>query len=158
MLGLLETPEGRRPGLGPGLVGGSLGTPGGVDALCCVQLLSRVRLFVTPWTIAHQAPLATRFPRQQYWSGLPCPPPGDPPHPGIKPRSPTLQADSLPSEPPGKPWRSGCMNAIGQTRVPSLAGPEASFPQLWPSSGQGRMATAVGKEGFLGGNTLHYRL
>ena len=58
---------------------------------------------VTPWTVAHQAPLSVGFPRQEYWSGLPCRSPGDLPDPGIKPRSPTLQADSLPSEPPGKP-------------------------------------------------------
>ena len=47
------------------------------------------------------------FSRQEYWSGLPCPPPGDPPNPGIKPRSPTLQADSLSSEPVGKPKNIG---------------------------------------------------
>ena len=49
--------------------------------------------------------LSMKFSRQEYWSGLPCPPPGDPPNPEIKPRSPTLQADSLPlpSEPPGSP-------------------------------------------------------
>ena len=58
--------------------------------------------FVTPWIVAHQAPLSTGFCRQEYWSGLPSPPPGDLPNPGIKPRSPTLQADSLLSEPPWK--------------------------------------------------------
>ena len=47
------------------------------------------------------------FSRQEYWSGLPCPPPGDLPNPGIEPRSPALQADSLPSEPPGKPKNTG---------------------------------------------------
>ena len=47
------------------------------------------------------------FSRQEYWSGLPCPPPGDLPNPGIEPRSPTLQVDSLPSEPPGKPKNTG---------------------------------------------------
>ena len=52
--------------------------------------------------IARQAPLSLGFSRQQYWSGLPCPSPGDLPNPGIEPRSPTLQADSLPSEPPEK--------------------------------------------------------
>ena len=51
----------------------------------------------------HQAPLSMEFSRQEYWSGLPCPLPGDLPNPGIKPRSPILQANSLPSEPPGKP-------------------------------------------------------
>ena len=53
--------------------------------------------------IAHQAPLSMEFSRQEYWSGLPFPSPGDLPNPGIKPRSPPLQADSSPSEPPGKP-------------------------------------------------------
>ena len=47
------------------------------------------------------------FSRQEYWSGLPCPPPGDLPNPGIEPRSPELQADSLPPEPPGKPKNTG---------------------------------------------------
>ena len=55
-----------------------------------------------PWTVACQAPLFMGFSRQEYWSGLPCPPPKDLPNPRIKPRSPTLQANSLPSEPPGK--------------------------------------------------------
>ena len=65
-----------------------------------VKSLSRVRLFVTPWTIAHQAPPSMGFSRQEYWSGLPFPSPGDLPNPGIEPRSPTLQADALTSEPP----------------------------------------------------------
>ena len=69
--------------------------------------LSRVRLFVTPWTVAHQMPLSIEFFRQEYWSGLPCPPPGDLPNPEIEPRSPTLQVDSLLSEPPGKPKNTG---------------------------------------------------
>ena len=53
---------------------------------------------MTTWTVAHQAPLSMKFSRQEYWSGLPFPPPGDPPNAGIKPRTPALQADSLPSE------------------------------------------------------------
>ena len=64
----------------------------------CAQLLSHVQLFVTLWTVAHRAPLSMGFPRQEYWSGLPFPPPGDLPHPGIEPKSPALQADSLPTE------------------------------------------------------------
>ena len=68
-----------------------------------VKLLSCARLFATPWTVAYQAPLSIGFfSRQEYWSGLQFPSPGDLPHPGIEPRSPTLQADSLTSEPPGK--------------------------------------------------------
>ena len=59
-------------------------------------LFSRcVRLFLTLWTIARQAALSMGFPRQEYWSGLPFPSPGDLPNPEIKPRSPALQADSL---------------------------------------------------------------
>ena len=56
----------------------------------------------TPWTAACQAPLFMGFSRQEYWSGLPCPSPGDLPNPGIKPESPALREDSLLSEPPGK--------------------------------------------------------
>ena len=58
--------------------------------------------FATPWTAAHQAPLSIRFSRQGYWNGLPFPSPGDLPNPGIEPRSPALQADSLPTELRGK--------------------------------------------------------
>ena len=60
---------------------------------------------MTPWTAAHQAPLSVGFPRQEYWSGLPVPSPENLPDPGIKPGSPVLQADSLPSELPGKPTK-----------------------------------------------------
>ena len=67
-----------------------------------VKLLSRVRLFTTPWTVAHQASPSMGFSRQEYWSGLPFPSLGDLPDPRIKPGSPALQADTLPSEPPGK--------------------------------------------------------
>ena len=55
----------------------------------------------TPWTVAHQAPLSMGFPRQEHWSGLPFPSPGDLLDPGMEHGSPMLQADSLPSEPPG---------------------------------------------------------
>ena len=60
-----------------------------------VKSLSSVRLFETPWTVAHQAPPSMGFSRQEYWSGLPFPSPGDLTNPGIKPRSPALQADAL---------------------------------------------------------------
>ena len=65
-----------------------------------VKSLSRVQLFVTPWTVAYQAPPSMEFSRQEYWSGLPFPSSGDLPDPGIEPRSPALLADTLPSEPP----------------------------------------------------------
>ena len=64
--------------------------------------LHHVQLFSAPWTVACQAPLSMEFPRQEYWSGFPSPSPGDLPDPGIKPGSPALQEDSLPTEPPGK--------------------------------------------------------
>ena len=67
-----------------------------------VKSLSCVRLFATPWTVAYQAPLSMVFSRQEYWSGLPLSSPGALPNPGIEPRSPALQADALPPEPPVK--------------------------------------------------------
>ena len=70
------------------------------------KLLSHVRLFVTPWTVAPQAPLSMGFSRQEYWRGLPCPPPGDLPDPGTEPMaliSPALAGGSLPLAPPGNP-------------------------------------------------------
>ena len=63
---------------------------------------SHVRLFATPWTVAYQALPSLGFSKQEYWSGLPFPSPGDLPNPGIEPGSPILQADALPSEPLGK--------------------------------------------------------
>ena len=66
-----------------------------------VKLLSCVRLFATPWTVAYQAPPSVEFSRQEYWSGLPFPSPGDLPDPGIEPGSPALQVGPLPAEPQG---------------------------------------------------------
>ena len=63
-----------------------------------VKSVSCVRLFVTPWTAAYQASLSMGFSRQEYWSGLPFPSPGDLPDPGIEPRSPALCTDALPTE------------------------------------------------------------
>ena len=71
------------------------GGGGGLVAKSCPTL-------VTPWTIAHQTTLSMRFFRQEYWSGLPFPSPGDLPNPGIEPGSPALQADSFPTELQGR--------------------------------------------------------
>ena len=68
-----------------------------------MKLLSRVPLFMTPWTVAYHAPPSMGFSRQEYWGGLPFPSLKDLPDPGIEPRSPALQAAALPFEPPGKP-------------------------------------------------------
>ena len=57
-----------------------------------------------PWTVAHQAPLSVALPRQEYWSGLPFPPPRDLPDPGIEPVSPSLACGSFTTEPPGLPF------------------------------------------------------
>ena len=68
-----------------------------------VNLPSQVRLFETPWTVAHQVPLSMGFPRQEYWSDLPFSSPGALPAPGIEPKSPALAGGFFTTEPPGKP-------------------------------------------------------
>ena len=68
-----------------------------------VKSLSHVQLFVTPWTVAHQAPLSMGFPRQEYWSGLTFPSPGDLADPGIEAASPALAGEFFTTEPPEKP-------------------------------------------------------
>ena len=89
-----------------------------------VKLLSRVRLFATPWTVAFKAPLSMEFSRQEYWSGSPFPSPGYLPNPGIEPGSPTLQADALPSEPPGKSLLShGSNREVVAKSCPTLCDP-----------------------------------
>ena len=85
----------------------------------CAQSLSHVPLFATPWMYPSMFLYPWGFSRQEYWKGLPCPPPGDLPDPGIKPMSLALQADSLLSEPPGKPKN---------TRVGSLSLFQGIFP------------------------------
>ena len=77
------------------------------SSVCVCYLLSRVWFFTAPWTVAHQTPLSLEFSRQ-YWSGLPFPSPRDHPNPGIELGSPALQADSLPTEPRGKPCEYSC--------------------------------------------------
>ena len=87
--------------------------------LLLLSRFSRVRLFATPWTVAHQAPPSLELSRQKYWSGLPFPSPGDLPNLGIKPSSPALQADALCYEPPGKPLYPNATlfsHIVGKTR------------------------------------------
>ena len=81
-----------------------------LTSLCCMlSRFSRVRLLATPWTVSHQAPLSMGFSRQEYWDGLPCPPPGDLPNPGIEPISPALQVDSLPLSHQESPLKSSVL-------------------------------------------------
>ena len=86
-----------------------------------MKSLSRVQLFATSWTIAYQAPPSMGFSRQEYWSGLPFPSPGDLPNPGIKPGSPALQADALPSEPPGTAMLHGKNSTCTMEKQAQLA-------------------------------------
>ena len=82
------------------------------------ESLSHVQLFATPWTVACQAPLSMEFSRQGYWSGWPFSSPGDLLDPGIKPRSPALQVDSVPSKLPGKPtYVYRCVRAHAHTHT-----------------------------------------
>ena len=74
-----------------------------ISIMCEISHFNHIQLFVTLWTIAHQAPLSMGFSRQEYLRGLPCCIPGDLPDPGIKPSSLALQMDSLPLVLPGKP-------------------------------------------------------
>ena len=85
-----------------------------------MKLFSHVRLFATPWIVANQVPPSMEFSRQEYWSGLPFPSPGDLPDPGIKPRSPALWADALPSEPLGKPKCTIKCDVLKPSRKPPL--------------------------------------
>ena len=82
--------------------------------VCVCEVVQLCPTLVTPWTVAYQAPLSMGFSRQEYWSGVPFPSPGDLPNPGIEPSSPTLWADALTSEPPGKP---GVLQSLGLQRV-----------------------------------------
>ena len=81
-----------------------------------MKSLSRVQPFVTPWTVAYQAPPSMGFSRQEYWSGLPFPSPEDLPDPGIEPGSPALEADTLTSEPLGKPQKGSVVASIKEER------------------------------------------
>jgi len=107
-----------------------------------VKSLSRVRLFATPWTVAYQAPPSMGFSRQECWSGLPFPSPGDLPDPGIEPGSPILQADALPSEPQSLRWvwfqraallsQGGPKTNAGQCPLPLCCPSESTLLLLSP--------------------------
>ena len=111
-----------------------------VGQVVSVGLLSYVWPFVTPWTIAHQAPLSMEFFRQEYWSGLTFPSPGTLSDPGIEPGSPALQADALPSEPPWKPPVGKIMfllfNMLSRLVITFFPKEQASFNYMagWPKS------------------------
>ena len=96
-----------------------------------MKSLSRVQLFATPWTVAHQAPPSMGFSRQEHWSGLPFPSPGDLPNPRVEPRSPALQAISLLYELSGKLWassRSSFLHSGQQRRINRRVFKTVGFP------------------------------
>ena len=92
---------------------------------------------MTPWIVARQAPLSIEFSRQEYWSGLPCPPPGDLPDPGIESWLPTLQADFLLSEPLGKPDTVNCYAVVSYFRVAYGRPEEEEVASGWGDQGSG---------------------
>ena len=98
-----------------------------IVSLCCAYLLSHDQLFATPGLEPTRLLCLCGFSRQEHWSGLPCPPPGYLLNPGIKPRSPTLQADSLPAELPGKPYWLLQFSSVAQS-CPTLCDPMDSSP------------------------------
>ena len=112
-----------------------------------MKSLSRAQLFATPQTAAHQAPQSMGFSRQEYWSGLPFPPPGDLPDPGIEPGSPALEADALTSEPPSVvgiqvlPLKWASQVVVGVKNLPANAGDAGSIPGpgRFPGGGHGNL-------------------
>ena len=115
-----------------------------------VKLLSCVRFFATPWTVAYQAPLSMEFSRQEYWSGLLFPSPGDLPNSGIEPRSSTLRADFLTTESPWKSRRSlALLISSGKSGLlwflDIRLGPHDS---LWPMAHEERWGTQHPSRGF----------
>ena len=94
-----------------------------------VKSFSHVWLFATLWSVAHQAPPSMGFYRQEYWTGLPFPSPGDLPNPGIEPRSPALQGDALTSELPGKKFFVLSIS-LKNTRPLSPQEPQTPFSSL----------------------------
>ena len=117
---------------------------------CMLGWFSRFQLFVTLWGIAHQAPLSMGFSRQEYWSGLPCPPPGDLPGPGIEPTSllpPALAGGFFTTSTTGKaPLRSVCVCMCDSHSVM----PDS----LWPHSSASRVHWFSRKKYGSGGHSL----
>ena len=128
-----------------------------------VKLLSHVQLFATPWTVAYQAPPSMGFSRQESWSGLPFPSPGDLPDPGIEPRSLALQADALLSEPPGKlipkSWAIPKARAACLRQTQSIARYDNLQPRSKGEKAGGMKSRQGDRHGSLGwfqlGATLH---
>ena len=117
-----------------------------------MKSLSHVRLFATPWTVVYQAPPSMGFSRQEYWSRLPFPSPGDLPDPGIEPGSSAFQADALTSEPPGKPFHGkarfrSCDYSEAEDRGKGRGSQQSSVARVQPRWIQGiQRVDGVGEE------------
>ena len=112
---------------------------------------------MTPWTVALQAPLSMEFSKQEYWSGLPFPSPGDLPNPGIESRSPTLQADSLLTEPPGNPLNAlGVpLNSLGALKhISNSHSPDRNYHQSTCTSLRKTSVSLSASEFFIPTNTI----
>ena len=114
----------------------------------CVCVLSHVRLSVTPWTVAHQTPLSVGFPRQEYWSGLPFPSPGDILDAGIRPCVSCTTGGFFTTEPPGKPYRvsttkrrrtEGSRKSLLDTTVLIVTGKTLPWMLNWLAKRWGKM-------------------
>ena len=116
-------------------------------------MLSHAQLFVTPWTVASQVPLSTEFSRQEYWSGLPFPPPGDLPHPGIEPLSlafPALASRFFTTVPPRKPinfykWFSMMLLSLSRNRPKTGKIYGESISGMTKTRGAGERSTLLPK-------------
>ena len=106
-------------------------------------MLSHFWLFSNPWTVAHQTPLFLEFSRQEFWSGLPFPSPGDLLDPGIKPVSPALAGGFFTTEPPGKPW-SNHMNPLNL----GLEVGDREMTEMWSMMARIDRCPLVAKSGF----------
>ena len=107
------------------------------------QSFSHVQLFATPWTAACQVPLSMGFSRQEYWRGLPFPPPGDLPNPGMESASPAFAGGFFTTEPPGKlVWRCRCLitvphiASIGVVALLALGSGDSSDSSVGPQQGR----------------------
>ena len=103
---------------------------------CCLVTSVASNSFVTLWTVTHQAPLSMEFSRQEYWSGLPCPPAGDLPDPGIEPMNPALANGFFTSEPHGKPLRLSFVQLLSRVQL---------FATPWTAAHQASLSFTISK-------------
>ena len=103
---------------------------------CCLVTSVASNSFVTLWTVTHQAHLSMEFSRQEYWSGLPCPPAGDLPDPGIEPMNPALANGFFTSEPHGKPLRLSFVQLLSRVQL---------FATPWTAAHQASLSFTISK-------------